>query len=109
LSSVWPKASAAAVLLAAAAASGAHAAEAEPPGKRLFLNATPPCALCHSLNDAGAIGAIGPSLDELKPNAQRVATAVRTGIGLMPPYPDLSDDEVQSIARYVARASGGGD
>ena len=76
--------------------------------KELFTrDASPPCAMCHTLKDAGASGQIGPSLDELKPNEQRVTTAVRNGIGVMPPYPSLSQADVQALARYVARASGG--
>ena len=42
-------------------------------GKVLFgQGAVPACALCHALKDAGAEGAVGPSLDELKPDAKRV-------------------------------------
>ncbi|MGQ3241844.1 SorU family sulfite dehydrogenase c-type cytochrome subunit, partial [Shinella sp.] len=56
-------------------------------GKVLFgQGAVPACALCHALKDAGAEGAVGPSLDELKPDAKRVATALRNGIGQMPSY-----------------------
>ena len=75
-------------------------------GRRLFVkDATPPCALCHTLADAGATANVGPSLDELKPDAQRV-TAVKAGIGAMPAYTQLSAEQIQAIARYVARASG---
>jgi mono/diheme cytochrome c family protein len=77
-------------------------------GKELFLKgATPPCALCHALAEAGAVGAIGPSLDELKPDAERVAKAVKNGIGQMPAFSTLSEQDIQAIAQYVARASGG--
>ena len=69
--------------------------------------ATPPCALCHTLADAGATANVGPSLDELKPDAQRVTQAVKAGIGAMPPYTQLSAEQIQALARYVARASGG--
>ena len=78
------------------------------PGRQLFVKeATPPCSICHSLVDAGASGAIGPSLDELKPDAARVVKALKTGIGQMPAYPQLTEEQVQALARYVARASGG--
>jgi cytochrome c6 len=93
----------AAVLLLAAMQ--AHAQQDEE-GKRLFTTgAQPPCALCHALKDAGAQGAIGPSLDELKPDAARVAKAVRTGTGQMPAFTTLSDAQVQAIARYVEQAT----
>lgn len=56
--------------------------------------------------DAGAKGTIGPNLDELKPDAQRVMQAVRNGIGVMPAFDALSDEDVQALANYVARATG---
>jgi sulfite dehydrogenase len=88
---------------AAAAASGGNEA-----GKQLFVKeAMPPCAICHVLADAGASGAVGPSLDELKPDVPRVVKAVKGGFGAMPPYPQLSEEQVQALARYVAHASGG--
>lgn len=106
-----PRAACAAGVVAAGIIAGigaARGAEPDDTARRLFTrDATPPCALCHTLADAGATGNVGPSLDELKPDAARVAQAVRTGFGAMPPYPKLSDDEVQALARYVARASGG--
>lgn len=80
-------------------------ARAEDEGKRLFTTLTPACALCHTLKDAGAQGAIGPSLDELKPDAARVAKAVTTGIGQMPAFSQLTQAQVQAIARYVEQAT----
>ena len=76
-------------------------------GKQLFQKAVPACAICHTLKDAGASGAIGPSLDELRPNEQRVIQALRTGIGQMPPYASLSDKEIAALAQYVSRVTGG--
>ena len=78
-------------------------------GKALFTGgATPPCALCHTLKDAGTTGAIGPPLDEIQPDAERVATALRNGIGAMPAYKaTLAEDQIQALARYVSKASGG--
>ena len=85
----------------------AQAADADDAGRRLFVKeATPPCALCHTLTDAGATANVGPSLDELKPDAQRVTQAVKAGIGAMPAYTQLSGEQIQALARYVARASG---
>lgn len=79
-------------------------------GRQLFLKgATPACALCHTLQDAGAEGAVGPVLDELRPDAARVLTALRNGIGQMPSYrATLSDAQMQALAQYVARATGAG-
>jgi cytochrome c6 len=97
-----------AAVLVLAAFSAASASNGDDAGRRLFVkDATPPCALCHVLADAGSKANVGPSLDELKPDAQRVTQAVKAGIGAMPAYPQLSGEQIQALARYVARASGG--
>jgi sulfite dehydrogenase len=98
-------------LLAAALASPVWAADDAAQlelGKELFSQAAvPACALCHTLKDAGAEGAVGPILDEMKPDAQRVAKALRNGIGQMPSYNGkLSDQQMAALAAYVARATG---
>lgn len=97
-----------AVLAAAALAVPAQADEAAQMalGKKLFTTTTPACALCHTLKDAGAEGAIGPVFDELQPDAARVTRALRDGIGSMPSFrAGLSDAEIAAIALYVSRAS----
>lgn len=78
-------------------------------GKKLFTQtAVPACALCHTLQDAGSEGAVGPMLDELKPDANRVAAALRNGLGQMPSYKGtLTEEQISAIARYVSKASGG--
>lgn len=77
-------------------------------GKDLFTKmSVPACALCHALKDAGAEGAVGPSLDELKPDAARVAKALRNGIGQMPSYKaTLTEAQIAALAAYVSKASG---
>ncbi|GAB2578715.1 cytochrome c [Ramlibacter solisilvae] len=77
----------------------------EAEGKRLFTSVTPACAICHTLKDAGAEGAVGPSLDELKPDAARVAKALKNGIGQMPAFTQLSEAQMQALAAYVEAAS----
>jgi cytochrome c6 len=76
--------------------------------KGLFTKgAVPPCALCHTLKDAGTSGAVGPILDELQPDAARVVAALKNGIGAMPSYKaTLSEAQMQALGRYVAKASG---
>ncbi|MGB3431218.1 c-type cytochrome [Achromobacter sp.] len=94
-------------LLSASLHGGALAAEPDmEAGRALFLGAAPACALCHTLNDAQSSGAIGPKLDEIKPDATRVETAIRNGIGQMPAYTTLSDKEIEVLAAYVAKATG---
>src|SRR6218665_2260747 len=79
----------AALLLTAFAGTAAHADQVAQMarGKELFTTAAvPACAVCHTLKDAGAEGAIGPVLDELQPDAARVARALKDGIGAMPSF-----------------------
>lgn len=86
----------------------AHAAAAADltKGRQMFQQGTTPaCAVCHTLKDAGTSGEIGPNLDELKPDADRVAKAIREGLGVMPAFTDLSDEEVRLLAEYVAAAT----
>ena len=76
-------------------------------GKSLFVaQAIPACAVCHRLKHASAVGEIGPSLDELMPDAMRVEAAVKNGIGLMPAYTGLSAAQIKLLAEYVARVAG---
>lgn len=75
-------------------------------GKQLFTQtAVPACAVCHTLQHAGATGAVGPALDELKPDASRVEKAIRNGIGQMPVIANLSEAQIKLLAQYVAAAS----
>lgn len=98
----------AAVLLALTASSSWAADAGElARGKELFGKIQPACAVCHTLQAAGAEGQVGPILDELKPNAERVLRALRAGIGVMPSYADkLSDKDMRALAHFVAQASG---
>lgn len=92
----------AAVVATAVLAATAHAQE---DGRKLFTSVVPACSVCHALKDAGAEGAIGPSLDELKPDHQRVVTALRTGIGQMPAFTHLTEAQIQALAKYVSEAA----
>lgn len=93
--------------VAAITASGASAQVDMKEGKKLFTQtATPACAVCHTLEHAGTQGAIGPNLNELKPDAFRVETALRNGIGQMPAYKNLTEQQIKTLAKYVATATG---
>ncbi len=88
-----------------------HPASADPAklelGKKVFSElAEPKCGLCHSLADAGANGGIGPSLDGLKPDAERVKAAVVNGIGIMPAFESLTETQVDAVAFYVSNVAG---
>jgi cytochrome c6 len=97
------------MLALALAQSGANANSEQALGQRLFTKeAGPTCASCHALKAAGSTGAVGPVLDEIKPNAARVANAVRNGLGLMPSYASsLSEAQIEALAAYVSQVSGG--
>lgn len=74
-------------------------------GRQIFnsgVASAPACALCHTLKDAGSTGQIGPNLDELKPDAARLARVIRSGMGPMPAFTALTDAQVAALARYVS-------
>lgn len=76
-------------------------------GRRVFTElAEPRCGVCHTLADAGTTGEVGPVLDTLKPSADRVATAVANGIGVMPAFEDLTPEQIEAVAHYVASVTG---
>ncbi len=100
---------AASLLLAPLVAGAQAGAGKDEAARKLFTStAQPPCGLCHVLADAGTSGRIGPSLDELKPDADRVTRALRQGVGVMPAFEEsLTDEQIATLARYVARVTGG--
>ena len=70
-------------------------------GRQIFLEQGT-CASCHALNDAGSDANIGPNLNEIRPDLNRVIIAVTNGIGVMPSFEGiLTTDEINSVAHYV--------
>ncbi len=100
-------AAAALMTLTALPAVAADAAAKMKLGRDVFTKiAAPPCGLCHALRDAGTTGEIGAKLEELKPDAGRVAEAVRKGVGVMPPYAGkLTEAQIDAVAHYVSQAA----
>jgi mono/diheme cytochrome c family protein len=75
-------------------------------GKQVFETAG--CKGCHTLQDAGATGAVGPNLDQAKPALSLVVTRVVNGQGQMPPFKGtLKDKQIADVAAYVVKATGG--
>ena len=76
-------------------------------GKTLVQStAQPPCGACHTVGDAGLLGTVGPNLDELKPDEQKIINAVTNGVGAMPPYRGtLSAEQIKLVAKYLVEAS----
>lgn len=80
--------------------------EAGERGKAVFLETQPSCGTCHTLADADAAGAVGPSLDALRPTEQMVTKATSNGVGIMPSFESsLSTEQISDLARYVFEAS----
>ena len=78
---------------------------AAPDGKQVF--ATAGCSGCHTLKDAGASGAVGPNLDQLKPSEARVAHQVEFGGAAMPAFKGrLTAAQIAAVARYVSSVAG---
>lgn len=100
------------VFATAALTVGAQAAEnsADNIGKQIFQEGSgdmPACSVCHTLSDAGGTGEIGPNLDDMMPDADRVRVAVHDGVGVMPAYGEgLSAGEIDAVASYVSSVAG---
>jgi len=77
-------------------------------GKTLFSTAATPiaCAICHTLADAEAAGAIGPDLDELKPGKDVVLQVLKEGMGAMPSFEGtMSETDMQAVADYIVKVT----
>lgn len=90
---------------ASAGPGGSTLSATEREGRVLFAEK---CATCHTLEDAGAVGKVGPNLDVLAPAAPLTMNAIeqgRVGNGSMPAQL-LETDEAQKVADYVAKVAG---
>jgi mono/diheme cytochrome c family protein len=90
---------------ATTAATTAETTEGGADGAAVFASN---CGTCHTLAAAGTDGTTGPNLDDLKPDEETVEAQVRSGGGGMPAFEgQLSDDEIEAVAMYVAENAGG--
>ena len=89
-----------------AAVGGVKLTAAEEHGREAFKER---CATCHTLDDAGAVGMVGPDLDNLRPAAALTLDAINKGRargqGQMPAQL-VTGDEAQDVANYVAKVAG---
>ena len=84
------------------AAAGQGDAEA---GKAVF---TANCGSCHTLEEAGTSGTVGPNLDELSLTVDQVVQQVTNGGGGMPPFGgQLSEEDIQNVAAFVVASQQG--
>jgi cytochrome c6 len=66
------------------------------------------CGNCHTLQDAGTTGTVGPNLDDAQPTYDEAFTAIKNGRGGMPAFGDkLSDRQIADLAAYVAESTKG--
>ena len=73
-------------------------------GKQVF---TANCGGCHTLADAGTSGQVGPNLDDVQPEKAAAQQQVENGGGGMPAFKgQLSDAQIDAVAKYVADAAG---
>jgi mono/diheme cytochrome c family protein len=74
------------------------------PGAKVFASSG--CSGCHTLAAASAKGTVGPNLDQLKPDAEKVSRQVRNGGVGMPSFSKkLSSSQIQQVADYVSQAT----
>jgi quinoprotein glucose dehydrogenase len=70
-------------------------------GEKVYQNQ---CSGCHGINRAGSPPAI-PALRDIEGilTDQEIADTIRQGKGRMPPFNNLSDDEVAAVVQYLTR------
>ena len=83
-----------------------EAGEGDPAkGKEVFASAG--CGSCHTLEDAGSSGSVGPNLDETQPAYDKAVDRVTNGAGVMPAFKDqLSEQQIKDVASYVSAEAG---
>jgi mono/diheme cytochrome c family protein len=65
------------------------------------------CGSCHTLDDAGTNGQIGPNLDQVHPEYETVRAKVESGGGGMPAFSgQLTPQQIRDVAAYVAENAG---
>ena len=73
----------------------------ETDGNAIFASAG--CGACHTFADAGSNGQVGPNLDQSKPTLELAVDRITNGQGGMPAFKgQLSDEQIQAVAEYVA-------
>jgi hypothetical protein len=94
-------------LLALSGCGGKHneiATSSNSPGAKVFDSAG--CGGCHTLAAAKSNGTVGPNLDQLRPDQQRVERQVRNGGVGMPSFRNkLSQIEISQVAEFVSEST----
>jgi mono/diheme cytochrome c family protein len=91
---------------AAAGPGGEKLSATNQEGRKLFAQR---CATCHTLDDAGAVGKVGPNLDVLAPAPGLTENAIKEGrargTGQMPAQL-LEGEEAKAVAEYIGEVAG---
>ena len=74
-------------------------------GKEIFTSQG--CGGCHTFEEAGTNGAVGPNLDEAKPSFDEAFKQVQNGGGGMPAFGGkLSEKQIADVAAFVSNPGG---
>jgi mono/diheme cytochrome c family protein len=91
---------------AEAAIGGVKLNSAQEHGREVFKER---CATCHTLEDAGAVGMVGPDLDTLRPPSALILDAIANGrargMGQMPEQL-VTGPDARDVANYIATVAG---
>jgi cytochrome c oxidase subunit 1 len=68
-------------------------------GEQVFKSSG--CTGCHTLSVAGATGTVGPNLDQTALDEAGIVQVVRNGRRAMPSFPQLSNDQLEGVAKYI--------
>jgi cytochrome c553 len=72
-------------------------------GMEIFASAG--CGSCHTLEEAGTSGMVGPNLDDSQVDLQGAVQQITEGGGGMPPFGgQLSEPEIQNVATFVVES-----
>jgi mono/diheme cytochrome c family protein len=94
---------AASALATAEGAEAALSAEQVTKGRQLFTDNG--CNACHTLADANAAGAVGPSFDG-NPNLDKgnAVAVITNGQGPMPSFSWMGEEDIDLVAAYIVQA-----
>ena len=74
-------------------------------GEEVF--ASTGCGTCHTLQEAGTSGTVGPNLDESSIDEAGAVQQIAEGGGGMPPFAgQLSEQQIQDVAAFVVASQG---
>jgi mono/diheme cytochrome c family protein len=79
---------------------------ASTPGAAVFADAG--CGGCHTLSAAGSTGTVGPNLDQVSLDRERVIEQITRGGGAMPAFRGrLANDEIETVADFLVTSTAG--